>query len=68
MMMTMILMGREKRVKKSYLKTVDRDLLVSSYDYQLPKELIATSPATPADSAKLLVYNRETKEIKDVIS
>lgn len=34
-----------------------------SYDYNLPPEQIATYPATPADSAKLLVYNRSTKEI-----
>jgi len=35
-----------------------------SYDYHLPEDLIATYPANPADSAKLLVYNRETKAIK----
>lgn len=39
------------------------DLLTSSYDYILPKELIATSPAKPADSAKLLVYIRESDKI-----
>jgi len=39
------------------------DLKTSSYDYYLPKELIATTPAKPADSARLLVYNRATKEI-----
>jgi S-adenosylmethionine:tRNA ribosyltransferase-isomerase len=33
-------------------------LKTSSYDYTLPKELIATSPVSPADSARLLVYNR----------
>ena len=38
-----------------------KDLLTASYDYNLPKELIATSPARPADSAKLLVYNRADK-------
>ncbi len=43
------------------------DLLASSYDYNLPKELIAKTPATPADSAKLLIYNRATKEIKHTI-
>ena len=36
------------------------DLITDSYDYNLPKEFIATSPARPADSAKLLVYNRKT--------
>ncbi len=38
-------------------------LKTSSYDYNLPKELIATKPVYPADSAKLLVYNRETDTI-----
>ena len=38
-------------------------LKTSSYDYHLPKELIATKPVHPADSAKLLVYNRQTDTI-----
>ena len=38
-------------------------LKTSSYDYNLPKELIATYPVTPASDAKLLVYNKATKEI-----
>ena len=38
-------------------------LKTSSYDYTLPKELIATHPAVPADSARLLVYNRNTDTI-----
>lgn len=38
-------------------------LKTSSYDYSLPKELIASHPVTPADSAKLLVYNSKTNEI-----
>jgi len=38
-------------------------LKTSSYDYFLPKELIATHPVVPADSAKLLVYNRQTNTI-----
>ena len=38
-------------------------LKTSSYDYTLPKELIATYPVTPANEAKLLVYNKTTKEI-----
>ena len=35
----------------------------STYDYVLPKELIAFKPASPASSAKLLVYNRKNNEI-----
>ena len=40
-----------------------KDLLTDAYDYYLPKEQIATYPVKPADSAKLLIYNRQTKEI-----
>jgi S-adenosylmethionine:tRNA ribosyltransferase-isomerase len=39
-------------------------LKTSSYDYNLPENLIATYPAKPADNAKLLVYDRSTKTIK----
>ena len=38
-------------------------LKTSSYDYDLPKELIATHPVSPTDSARLLVYNRTTQTI-----
>jgi S-adenosylmethionine:tRNA ribosyltransferase-isomerase len=38
--------------------------LTASYDYNLPKELIAKQPADPKDSAKLLIYDRKTKTIK----
>ena len=43
------------------------DTKTSSYNYTLPKELIATKPLYPADSARLLVYNRATKEITHTI-
>ena len=45
----------------------DLDLLTSSYDYNLPKGLIATSPASPADSAKLLVYDRKSDRVTHTI-
>ncbi|MGE4463067.1 MAG: tRNA preQ1(34) S-adenosylmethionine ribosyltransferase-isomerase QueA [Arcobacter sp.] len=38
-------------------------LKTSSYDYDLPKELIATKPVSPADCARLLVYNRKENKI-----
>jgi S-adenosylmethionine:tRNA ribosyltransferase-isomerase len=38
-------------------------LKTSSYDYDLPDHLIAKYPVDPADSAKLLVYNTNTKNI-----
>lgn len=40
-----------------------RELLTDSYDYTLPKELIAKYPANPKDSAKLLVYDRASDKI-----
>jgi len=46
---------------------IDLDLLVESYDYSLPKELIATYPVTPRDNAKLLVYDRKTDTITHTI-
>lgn len=36
----------------------------STYNYYLPEELIAQSPANPRDSARLLVYDRQTKQIE----
>jgi len=38
-------------------------LLTSSYDFSLPDELIALRPASPKDSAKLLVYDRNSRQI-----
>jgi len=38
-------------------------LKTASYDYELPQELIASKPVYPADSARLLVYNRQTDTI-----
>ncbi|PLY11275.1 MAG: tRNA preQ1(34) S-adenosylmethionine ribosyltransferase-isomerase QueA [Arcobacter sp.] len=38
-------------------------LKTSSYDYFLPKELIASKPLYPADSARLLVYDRNSNTI-----
>ncbi len=38
--------------------------LLKQYDYHLPKELIAQTPARPRDSSRLLVYNRKTKRVQ----
>ena len=40
---------------------------LSDYDYDLPQELIAQDLASPADNAKLLVYDKSTWTIKDSI-
>lgn len=37
-----------------------KELLTSSYDYELPAHLIAQDPVQPRDHAKLLVYDRKT--------
>jgi len=46
---------------------INKDVLVSSYDYILPENLIAKYPVTPRDSAKLLVYDRKTDKITHAI-
>jgi len=42
---------------------VSKEFLTKSYDFTLPSELIASYPASPRDSAKLLVYNSLTNKI-----
>jgi len=42
---------------------MNKEFLTSSYDFTLPSELIATHPASPRDTAKLLVYDRKTDTI-----
>jgi len=38
--------------------------LLKQYDYSLPEKLIAQKPASPRDSARLLVYSKKNKTIK----
>lgn len=45
----------------------------SDFNYYLPEELIAQTPADPRDSSRLLIYDRQKKEIahglfKDILS
>ncbi|PAF48722.1 tRNA preQ1(34) S-adenosylmethionine ribosyltransferase-isomerase QueA [Helicobacter sp. 12S02232-10] len=42
---------------------MENDFVLQSYDYALPKELIATYPASPKESAKLLVYDRKRDKV-----
>ena len=44
------------------------DLLLSHYNYELPSEAIAQTPATPRDSSRLLVVNSPTGYVHDVFS
>lgn len=42
---------------------MNKNLLLSSYNYHLPKELIASYPVFPKEKARLLVYERKTQKI-----
>ena len=42
-------------------------LKTNSYNYHLPPGLIASYPVEPADRAKLLIYNKQTKTITHTI-
>jgi len=43
---------------------LDKDpLLVDSYEYELPSHLIASTPAEPRDSCRLLIYDRQNDTI-----
>lgn len=39
------------------------DLVLTDFDYELPKELIASFPVTPRDASRLLVYDRKDQSI-----
>ncbi len=41
------------------------DFSLSDFDYQLPEKLIAQSPASPRDHARLLVYEKQSGAITD---
>jgi S-adenosylmethionine:tRNA ribosyltransferase-isomerase len=40
---------------------------VADYDFNFPEELIAQTPATPKDSARLLVYDRKTDTVTHTV-
>lgn len=37
---------------------------LKKYDYSIPSNLIAQKPASPRDSAKLLIYDKKSKEVR----
>ncbi len=43
--------------------TIDKDHLLSSYDYDLPPELIAQRPCYPRHKSRLLVYNENLDQV-----
>ncbi len=56
-----------KRMKKLTETHVPEPLATDSYDYRLPSELIATEPAYPKDSARLLVVDRKEGTITHAV-
>ena len=44
---------------------VNQQLLLSDFDYNLPKELIAQTPLLKRDESKLLIVNKEEKTLTD---
>lgn len=50
--------------KKTSNNSQSFEKLLDSYNYSFPPELIAQSPASPRDSAKLLIYTRAPKPIQ----
>ena len=47
---------------------IELDRLLSSYDYELPEELIAQTPAVPRDSSRLLVVNSPQQHTHSIFS
>lgn len=45
---------------------MQRELLKSTYFYDLPQELIAQTPIEPRDHSRLLAFNRKTHKIQDL--
>ncbi|MCK6462644.1 MAG: tRNA preQ1(34) S-adenosylmethionine ribosyltransferase-isomerase QueA [Candidatus Pacebacteria bacterium] len=45
------------------MNDTDFQKILDAYDYQYPKELIAQSPASPRDSARLMIYNRKSDKV-----
>ena len=39
-------------------------IALSDFDFEVPKEVIAQTPADPRDSARLMVLNRESRTLE----
>jgi S-adenosylmethionine:tRNA ribosyltransferase-isomerase len=59
-------MGETTQFLQIFVFPMTDDCLLSSYDYQLPPELIAQKPVTPRDSSRLLVVNSLTTQVHSV--
>jgi S-adenosylmethionine:tRNA ribosyltransferase-isomerase len=49
--------------KVNYSEIVEVDRLLTAYDYTLPADRIAQSPALPRDSARLLTVQNQTEQV-----
>jgi S-adenosylmethionine:tRNA ribosyltransferase-isomerase len=49
---------------KASSSTKDFHSILASYDYPLPPELLAKEPASPRDSAKLLIFDRANQSVR----
>ncbi len=60
-------MKKREAKKKTKKRKKEKKILnkTSSYDFTLPSELIASSPAIPRESSKLLIYNRANNSIQE---
>lgn len=65
----MIRRRRATRGKREKGRTMEENIRYkkSDFDYELPEDLIAQTPAEPRDSSRLLVYDRENKTTEDKI-
>ena len=65
----MIRRRRATRGKREKGRTMEENIRYkkSDFDYELPEELIAQTPAEPRDSSRLLVYDKENKTTEDKI-
>ncbi len=52
----------------NYQPDTNEDLLLSNYNYQLPSELIAQTPAVPRDSSRMLVVDSPTSYVHSTFS
>ncbi len=50
--------------KEEIQKEIKEEILLSDYDYHLPKELIGQTPTMPRDHSRLLVVDKTKKEIE----
>ncbi len=56
-----------RRMGLSSKNEAQKELFTESYDYTLPPELIASEPADPKESARLMVIDRKTGQITHTV-